>query len=258
MFDQWSFANILQAERARIVKEYNQCHVPGGSSDGGQFCSKGGGGGEGEHSDDIATGRGGRRGLADRLAGKVAGSVAKREKARRAAFDAMGKHVPGFQPKPGQVAGSTSDPDNPYSAEYQAIGVPGFKPKPGGMTATGARAQVSQDWRDAMTSAGLRTDRPGKLPKKVSHKMEYPAEGARRNPQHVATYRGMTINTLPSYTTPYYYVDAPGFGSFEQTPNIGTVKRQINAFKTTGETPTGARKRKGSERYQKRKARYGA
>ena len=95
--------------------------------------------------------------------------------------------------------------------------------------------------------------------KKVSirHKMEYPAEGARKNPQHVATYRGMTINTLPSYTTPYYYVDAPGFGSFHHTPSIGRIRRQVDTFKTTGATAAREKKRKGSERYQKRKARYG-
>lgn len=35
----------------------------------------------------------------------------------------------------------------------------------GGRAATGRRAEVSADWRKAMTDAGLRTDRPGKLPK---------------------------------------------------------------------------------------------
>jgi hypothetical protein len=38
-----SYADILQQERARALREYNQCHTPGGAG-GGQFCSKGGGG----------------------------------------------------------------------------------------------------------------------------------------------------------------------------------------------------------------------
>jgi len=40
--DRWTFADILQDEWARVVREYNQCHTPSGA-DGGQFCSKGGG-----------------------------------------------------------------------------------------------------------------------------------------------------------------------------------------------------------------------
>jgi hypothetical protein len=246
MFRQLNFANILQDERARVVKEFNACHNPGGAG-GGRFCSKGAGGGGGGSKGGGGGGVGGGGGGGGRFGGRPAtGARAQVSqdwqdamhsaglrtdrpgKMSKQAFKRTGKHVPGFQPKRGMVAGSTSDPDSPYSA-------------PTGPTGPGGPGSVNL---------------PGKV-KKVSHKMEYPAEGARLNPQHVATYRGMTINTLPSYTTPYYYVDAPGFGSFHHTPSIGRIRRQVDTFKATGATASRASKQKASERYQKRKARYG-
>lgn len=164
---------------------------------------------------------------------------------------------------------------------HSPAGSPGggqFCSSKGGQPATGDRARVSQDWRNAMQSAGLRTDRPGRVskstrgwvasdwasfgygdvgtapkPKKVSHKMTAPTTPS--GPQHVGDYRGMEIHTLPSYTTPYYFVNAPGFGSMQHSPSLTRIKRQIDTFKDTGVTAHRAERAKASARYQKRKAR---
>jgi hypothetical protein len=94
----------------------------------------------------------------------------------------------------------------------------------------------------------------GASPKKAaSPKVEWVAPGAGRGPNHVATYRGMEIHTLPSYTTPYYFVNAPGFGTMEHSASLGRIKNQINRFKDTGMSARGHHKAKASERYQKQK-----
>lgn len=90
-------------------------------------------------------------------------------------------------------------------------------------------------------------------------KVEYTTNPA--NPNHIANYRGMEIHTLPSYMTPYYFVQAKGkgstqqgFGPMQHSRSLGRVKRQIDTFKDTGQTAAGAERAKWSARYQKRKA----
>lgn len=84
------------------------------------------------------------------------------------------------------------------------------------------------------------------------------APDASKGATHAGDYRGMEIHTLPSYQTPYYYVNAPGFGSMQHSHILSRIKRQIDHFKDTGQTASGHAKAKASARYQKRKARYGA
>jgi hypothetical protein len=251
-FTRLSFGDILKEERLR---EYNDCHNPGGPG-GGQFCSKGGGGDAFQGGTAGKTGDSGFARRADRLAGTASTPARSAAWSKAAKFSrakqAEGDELAQLKRDSAALAGKGGS-SHPLYRQHQQ----------GGRAATGARAKVSQDWKDAMTSAGLRTDVPGKLKtaapiagpgaKKVSHKFEYAPAGS----VHMGTYRGMNVHTLPGYVTPYYYVDAPGFGSFHHTPSMGRLKNQINAFKTTGETPSAASKRKGSERYQKRKARYG-
>jgi hypothetical protein len=119
-----------------------------------------------------------------------------------------------------------------YSADEIAVGTPSFVPK-----AVAAPAVV----------------------KKATHKMTYPAAGnisgpRASSPQHFGTYRGMEIHTLPSYTTPYYFVNAPGFGGMYHSPSLARIKKQVDTFKDTGLTAHRADRAKASARYQKRKA----
>jgi hypothetical protein len=113
-------------------------------------------------------------------------------------------------------------------------------------TDTGSGSLLSVKTKD--TGSGALTS-----PKAAKHKVEYVDTGKGSGPYHVANYRGMEIHTLPSYTTPYYYVNAPGFGSMEHSPSFGRIKNQINRFKDTGQTARGHHKAKASERYQKQK-----
>ena len=132
---------------------------------------------------------------------------------------------------PGEGKGEGSKASDFYSADEMAVGTPGFVPK-----AAAPAAPVA---------------------KKTKHAMTYPEGGRGSSPQHFGTYRGMEIHTLPSYTTPYYFVNAPGFGSMQHHTSLARIKRQIDTFKDTGVTAHRAERTKASARYQKRKARYG-
>lgn len=117
---------------------------------------------------------------------------------------------------------------------------PGFSAGKAGMKQTSSAHPLAPS-AAAVRAAGA---------KPVKHRFEFAPKGS---PQ-LGSYRGMNVHTLPGYITPYYYVDAPGFGPMHHTQSFARIKNQINAFKDTGETPRGKQKRKGSERYQKRKA----
>jgi len=281
-FTRLSFGDILKEERLR---EYNDCHNPGGPG-GGQFCSKGGGdafhGGTAGKTGDSSFAR-----RADRLAATAStparsaawSKAAKFSRAKQAEGDESGTNIwtrqsPGFRKgindlvkQKEEALRSGSDPVAAGGRKRGAARTPATAHAAGTDAAkrsaqAGGRKAWSQDDYNAAVRAydtvnppSQKTAAPiaGPGAKKVTHKFEYAPAGS----AHMGTYRGMNVHTLPGYVTPYYYVDAPGFGSFHHTPSMGRLKNQINAFKTTGETPSAASKRKGSERYQKRKARYG-
>lgn len=92
--------------------------------------------------------------------------------------------------------------------------------------------------------------------KPVKPKVIYHGGGGPKGsgPHHIATYRDMPIHTLPGYTTPYYYVDAPGFGTMQHSPSFQRIKNQIDRYKDTGKTARGHERSKASARYQRRKA----
>jgi hypothetical protein len=236
MFTTLSYRDLLQQERARNLREHNQCHNPGGSSNGGQFCSKGGGGtdparrvGGGWGSMDTkgrpGGGPGGRFTAAEILDATKA-APAKKPTGRAALSPAAKAAVDRFH----TMGIFRSPDDNPYSAA---------EPNP---------LRTAQ-----FTTHGPRVETPVKAPKVKKPKVEYVTPGAGSNPNHIANYRGMEIHTLPSYTTPYYFVNAPGFGSMQHSPSLTRIKNQINRFKDTGQTARGHEKAKGSARYQKRK-----
>jgi hypothetical protein len=171
-------------------------------------------------------------------------------------FCSKGGGGEGFRKTPGRGPGERKPITGPKPDRAQ----PWLRDLDPGMTAAGyhtgpspALGLTAADVNRALQQA--RAEQFGVPPKvkRVSHKLEFAQPGE----AHMATYRGMKIHTLPGYTTPYYYVDAPGFGSMQHTPSLGRIKNQINRFLTTGQTARGHEKRKASERYQKRKARYG-
>jgi hypothetical protein len=233
----------LYQQELRILQEANDCHNPAGPG-GGQFCSKGGG-------DAFHGGRAGKTGVtgmrarqapqpgenlwsrkADRLADKAA-AQGKHERAaqyRKAATFSRAKQAEG---------------DNIWTQQS-----PGFR--------QGINDLVKRKEAEVRSGMGGPIAGPG-APKKVTHKMEPPpAESlSTQYGTPFGVYRGMTIRTLSGYMTPYYFADAPGFGSFHHTPSLTRLKRQINVFKDTGATAQRQEKEKASARYQKRKARYG-
>lgn len=220
MFTTLSYADILGQERTRL-REKNDCHTPAGSPAGGQFCSKGGP----SHAD---------AGAKAASLGLQRPGAAPATPTGRAALSPAGKaavdrfHTLGIFRSP--------EADNPYEQPT----LPGI-PAGGGIKSTQATAAT-------VAATGV-------VAKRSPHKVVYHDPGTTAQ-DHIATYRDMQIYWQRPYISSYY-VNAPGFGSFHSARSIPAIRRQIDRFRDTGETVSRFEKRKASERYQKRKARYG-